>query len=616
MKRARLTWLAFALCLAVVLAAMAWASVKVLDLDASEARALRQAALEERVRLALWRMDSSVGALAAMENSRPYFLYSAFHSPNRAYNGMYQELRPDEILVPSPLLTSRPPHVRLHFQIAPDGELSSPQAPTGNMRDLAESGYISVQQAQQADQELARLKELVRRDELLAVLSAVPAATTTQPRPAYPSRSGGWYASKDRQFLLNNLERQAREQQQNFANETNTANRLVIPSQDSRLDNTANTTNSANTILPQLPVQPQVVEGAFQPVWRGAELLLVRRVEVGGQTYVQGCHLDWPGLRDSLLESVRDLLPAAELSPASGDSPESAARLLASLPVRLAPGAVQDEVRMPLSPLWVSLAVAWGCVILASAAAALLLRSAVVLGQRQGAFVAAVTHELRTPLTTFRLYAEMLADGMVTDEGKRRSYLSTLRGQADRLGHLVQNVLSYARLDGPRGRADARPIGLSDLMETLAPRLQQRAEQAGMTIQVRPPEADLCVKADPSAVEQIFLNLVDNACKYASAADKRIEFFSRTADGAGLLCLRDYGPGVPADYAKRLFRPFSKSADEAAGSAPGIGLGLALSRRLARAMGGELKYEPAAGGGACFVLALPQTAESNTADRT
>jgi signal transduction histidine kinase len=113
------------------------------------------------------------------------------------------------------------------------------------------------------------------------------------------------------------------------------------------------------------------------------------------------------------------------------------------------------------------------------------------------------------------------------------------------------------------------------------------------------------VQANVSAVEQILFNLVDNACKYASAADdRRIHVELRSPAGGGEICVRDHGPGLPPSRRKGWFRSFSKSAQEAAHSAPGIGLGLALSRRLARHMGGELRLESAEGAGACFVLTL------------
>ncbi|MBI4603287.1 MAG: sensor histidine kinase, partial [Planctomycetes bacterium] len=99
----------------------------------------------------------------------------------------------------------------------------------------------------------------------------------------------------------------------------------------------------------------------------------------------------------------------------------------------------------------------------------------------------------------------------------------------------------------------------------------------------------------------------DNACKYASGPGRDVLRIAaeRAGGGGALVRIEDEGPGIPPEQAKRLFRPFSKSARDAARSAPGVGLGLALSRRLARTMGGELTLDAASEPGACFVLRLP-----------
>ncbi|MDP6381487.1 MAG: HAMP domain-containing sensor histidine kinase, partial [Phycisphaerae bacterium] len=227
---------------------------------------------------------------------------------------------------------------------------------------------------------------------------------------------------------------------------------------------------------------------------------------------------------------------------------------------------------------------------------------------RRGAFVSAVTHEMRTPLTTFRMYAEMLAEGMLTDEAKRRQYLGTLRREADRLGHLVENVLAYARLDGGRPGSRLTSVTAGELLDETRQRLAERAEEVAMDLVVEAAEDArmATVRVDRSAVEQILFNLVDNSCKYAaSASDQRIHIEAHRSAGGVSLRVRDHGPGIADGDAKRLFRAFSKSARDAAHSAPGVGLGLALSRRLARSMGGELSLETGAGEGAAFVLTLP-----------
>jgi signal transduction histidine kinase len=124
-------------------------------------------------------------------------------------------------------------------------------------------------------------------------------------------------------------------------------------------------------------------------------------------------------------------------------------------------------------------------------------------------------------------------------------------------------------------------------------------------IEVPDPLRRVTVMTDVAAAEQILFNLVDNACKYAAdAEDRRIHLQASSSGQFVGLSVRDHGPGVLPVDRRRLFRPFSKSARDAAGSAPGVGLGLALSRRLARSLRGDLYLDRDVAGGACFVLTM------------
>src|ERR1051325_5011900 len=105
MNRPFHTWLLFAGCLAVLLSGMTWMSATALRLDQAHARAQQRAGFEENLRLALWRMDSTLAPLVAQESSRPYFTYSSFYPADRVYKRMYTEWRKGEVLVPSPLMT-------------------------------------------------------------------------------------------------------------------------------------------------------------------------------------------------------------------------------------------------------------------------------------------------------------------------------------------------------------------------------------------------------------------------------------------------------------------------------------------------------------------------------
>ena len=275
---------------------------------------------------------------------------------------------------------------------------------------------------------------------------------------------------------------------------------------------------------------------------------------------------------------------------ATGDEDET--RRLAALPVRLLPGATTAPARPADSSLRLPLAAAWGLAFVALAASGALLFGMATLGERRAAFVSAVTHELRTPLTTFRMYSDMLLEGMVSSDEQRRQYLTTLSREAERQSHLVENVLAYSRLERGRYAGPSEEVTLEELLARACESLGAHAEQAGMTLvsSIPPAAGEVRLRVDRSAVERILFNLVDNACKYARAAsDRRILLDAEADDRAVRLTVSDHGPGIEAKEQRRLFRPFHKSARDAAQSAPGVGLGLALSRRLARALGGELQ---------------------------
>jgi signal transduction histidine kinase len=581
---------------------MAWISLTALRLDHAEAEARRHAVLEENVRLALWRMESAVGPLIAQETSRPYFSYSPFYAANRAYTRMFSEMKQGEVLVPSPLLRRVSPYIVLHFQFGPDGELTSPQVPEEKMREIAEGTYTTRREIDAAAARLAELRELLPRDKLVAVLSRQAWELYTLANAPFPARGAGSQQGGEEQSIYNFREWQARAYNQ---------------------DNV-----SSNTVMGFVPRFPDVGEGAMRAAWVGHVLVLARRVSVNGEEYLQGCWLDWSATKKWLVESARELLPNADLEPvASGPKDEQASgRMLAALPVKLIPGAMPLTPAEGLSPVRLSLVIAWMSVLLAALAVGALLRGAVSLSERRGSFVSAVTHELRTPLTTLQMYTEMLAEGIVSGEEKTRRYLSTLRAEAERLGHLVENVLAYARLEARSSGFLARIVGrdrlrarrlavgrmedttVRELLDRITQRLGQRAEQGEMNLvlAIGDDVASMPVRADASALEHILFNLVDNACKYAAVASDRVIRLEAVRKGnQALVSIRDHGPGISRGDVRRLFRPFCKSARDAANSKPGVGLGLALSRRLARAMGGDLRLDDSVKEGACFVLSLP-----------
>ncbi len=656
------TWLLFGLCLAVVLAAMGWLSLVVVRLDRAESAAIVQAAMEERVRLALWRMDSALNPLIAQESTRPYFAYRAFTPTDRNYASMFNNGDP----VASPLLETVSPQVLVHFQIAPGGALSSPQVPLGSLRQLAEAKYTSADKIDMYARRLAELQPLLDRRSLMtsleppetqpaqaASLAALPGRQGSQVQPLSQGEQPLFITNNMAQAWANqglDLDMQQRASRFNQQVSMQQANPMQQPPQTQPAqrqrpannpaaapqgkgkaqwvadqqdemnyndDNArhlsyqsivSNGANSFDLYMRSFLSPSGVKEGMAQRLWIGDKLLLARRARVNGDEYIQGCWLDWPGIRTWLLGEIRDLLPEADIVPLTAEPGPNDTRRLAALPVLLVPGSIPAPSPQLLTPIRMTLVIAWLCVVLAAGAVISLLIGTMSLSERRAAFVSAVTHEMRTPLTTFRMYTEMLTGGMVPTEDKRRRYLDTLRVEAERLSHLVENVLAYARLERNRATSAAQTMPLAALIARVERRLADRAAQAGMELEVclEDNAADAPVCVDASAVEQILFNLVDNACKYAvSAGDRRIHLQATPNGRHATVQVRDHGPGIAAQEAGRLFRPFCKSAKDAANSAPGVGLGLALSRRLARHMGGDLRLNATITDGACFVLTLP-----------
>jgi signal transduction histidine kinase len=630
MNRPWKVWVVFGLSFAVLLTAMGWVSRTTLRLDRAQAQAAQKAELEEKVRLALWRMDSSLTPLILEESARPYSAYSAFHSADRAYTKGGAPVKEGEVLIPSPLLNLASSNILLHFQFWPDGTLTSPQVPAAMHRSLAESVPTASGQIAMAAAQLGRLQNVLRAQappQAAATISS--AATASRPAPVLLS-NGDLLINQCAVFRTNTVEQisipaltqfnPARQSElgQMFMNnaEFNARANVYQQVQEQALAN-----NLANNIIfpsNTIPLGgPNPSDGPLKPLWLGDELLLARRANLAGRFVVQGCWLNWPNVKQSLLASIQDLFPLAELQPSTDPNDGPQARLLAALPVKLVSGGIEPGLAQASRPVRLSIAVAWLCVLLAGVAVAVLLHGTVSLSERRGAFVSAVTHELRTPLTTFKMYSEMLAEGMVPEEAKRKQYLDTLCSEANRLGHLVENVLAYARLERGSARSGVQKVTLGELIARIKPSLLQRAERASMAlVEDSSPEAlKTVVHVDLSAVEQILFNLVDNACKYAApSATERVIHLEALPDGKfAMLRIRDHGQGISAEGAKRLFKPFSKSAHEAAHSAPGVGLGLALCRRLSRSMGGDLRLDTSVKSGTCFELRLPIGARDQAA---
>ena len=247
--------------------------------------------------------------------------------------------------------------------------------------------------------------------------------------------------------------------------------------------------------------------------------------------------------------------------------------------------------------------------LLAVVAAAALLHGVMTLSERRAAFVSSVTHELRTPLTTFRMYAEMLARGMVPDAARRQEYFDTLQREAERLTLLVENVLAYARLERGRKPQAQDRVTVVDLLERVGPRLQQRAAQAGMECDVELDAARGRAGIHDGSERRRADSLQPGrqrgqVCRERDGpADSCRGQSQRPVDATGRCAITGR-----ASTQRRWSRRMQAVRQECRGigrDGAGVGLGLALCRRLARQLGGRLEVAATPGGGATVTLLLP-----------
>jgi signal transduction histidine kinase len=223
--------------------------------------------------------------------------------------------------------------------------------------------------------------------------------------------------------------------------------------------------------------------------------------------------------------------------------------------------------------------------------------------RQKTSFVSSVSHELKTPLTSIRMSAELLLSGRVSDEKKKDRYLSVMVAESERLTRLINNVLDFGKLEQGRKHYRLSPVAVDRFLTQLIEAHRVRITAQGLRMVTHIGSEDFTVRTDRDALEQVVLNLMDNVLKYAGTGEF-IKFVLTRQARAVLLTICDDGPGIPKALQDKVFDKFFRVDSSLTATQPGSGLGLSISRRILRDLGGDLFLEPGTENGCCFTARI------------
>ncbi len=218
-------------------------------------------------------------------------------------------------------------------------------------------------------------------------------------------------------------------------------------------------------------------------------------------------------------------------------------------------------------------------------------------------FVANVSHELRTPITAIRGYSETLQSGALKDAEVAPKMVEIIHRQSERLSELVEDLLELSRLESREVKLKIANVPLAVAASRAAETVKPKAAGKNIHLELQvPPE--LVASGDERAVEQVLLNLLDNAVKYTPAGG-RVDVFGTLEEGRCVVRVKDTGVGIEPKHLSRIFERFYRVDKGRSRDMGGTGLGLSIVKHLVGAMEGEVKVESQPNVGSVFVIFLP-----------
>ena len=557
------------------------------------------------------------------EAARPYFHYqNLFHDPRAGGEGV----------TPSPLASGPDdPLILGYFQIDQNAQVTTPsindQFPQlSETKHLVEHRAFRDAVAQQLAQVLApprgtliaavesKPRSVHRPRTTTTVVAPLDAGTESTTRTADTFNATQTFQIDPNAYTQNSNANAVYSHQSNVTADSFEA-RAVNVSSDAGVGSAEVATTAVETpIAPPpryFPPPKQVTITVSSLEWRtllfsgGSSLVAVREVQTPDGNLAQGFVVDRAALTSWLANHSGDLVATLHARAPNADVTGQSAELVPGWDLTIEPNpremasSVTDAAKIATTFV-VRFVVVGAIALLAALLVVWLVARAERYARERSQFAAAAAHELRTPLAGLQLYGDMLADGL-GDPTKLRDYARRMSEEASRLGRVVSNVLGFSQLERGNLSIDPKLGNVAEALRDLAEHVQPTFDRAGVAIDLDVPQA-LDARFDRDALARIVGNLLDNAEKYTREAEDRTIHLSAHRVGDHVeIAVRDHGAGIANPT--KLFQAFARGV--ATDGPAGLGLGLALSRSLAEAMGGVLVFRVPETPGAMFVLELP-----------